>query len=469
MENLQGGMLTLEHRYVIEQLQGRHAFVTLYRGTHEAFRRPVWIGIYDVMAEAGGDLALADALRARALEASGLTGDGVLRVIDYGELEEGVPFVISERIAAPTLQSVLERQGVLDPRDTAALVERLAQVLSAIHARGLSHGNLSPRWIYLPEEDPCRAMVAHAALGLSLPEMRRLEAISPGVDALWPIPPEALGDHDEERPGVEDEDERGAGADGGQAADVYALGLVAYQSLVGQHPHFGEDSDPSDGILRMSKGGARPLEELGLEAGISQAVARALAPEPGRRWRTPEAFAAALRSAVEPAVQTEVAEKAGKNISSSGTTRPSSLVDSSDEALDSAAHEPSRLGTFAAIAVSLLVVSNLAWFFVLVGSEDPPASDTPAQESGPGGGGIELHTEPAQARVVLAESGSVLGQTPLVLHPRDGDGGVLRLRVERDGFRNMTLDLRQGDGTADAPGDLVLYLLENEGEHQEHE
>ena len=447
MENLQGGMLTLEHRYIIEQLQGRHAFVTMYRGTHEAFRRPVWIGIYDAMAEAGGDLALADALRARALEASALVDDGVLRIIDYGELEEGIPFVVSERISAPTLQSLLEREGALDPASVAALVRRLAAVLDNIHARRLHHGNFSPRWIYLPEEDPTRAMVAHAALGLSLPEMRRLEALTLGVDALWPLPPEAF-----------EADGDGGGPD--VAADVYALGLVAYQALVGQHPYFGEGTDPSDGILRMGKGAPRPLEELGVEAGVGRAVARALDPSPSQRWDNAQDFARALSAAIGSDHDPEALEKTERKSSTTGTTRPRSAVDTKAEALPSVDHEPSRLGTFAAVAAALLVVSNLGWLFLLVGAEEdalPQEESTVAPA-----GGIELHTEPPQARVVLAASGVVLGQTPLVLDPpHDAEEKVLRLRVEHDGFQGATLDLRRGDDQDASPSQqLVLHLHE---------
>src|SRR5690554_5458048 len=99
MENLQGGTLALEHRYHVRQRTGLYGFTTVYHAVQEPFEHAVFISVYDALEQAGAQRALFDRIKSAAQKASTLDAAGILRTIDYGELDLGLPFVIWEQPA----------------------------------------------------------------------------------------------------------------------------------------------------------------------------------------------------------------------------------------------------------------------------------------------------------------------------------------------------------------------------------
>ena len=76
--------------------------------------------------------------------------------------------------------------------------------------------------------------------------------------------------------------------------DVWALGAIAYQALVGDHPYAAPRMGYDQLAQALRERAHRPLEELGIEASVAQVIERALAPE-DHRWRSVSALARALR------------------------------------------------------------------------------------------------------------------------------------------------------------------------------
>ncbi|MFB6372889.1 MAG: hypothetical protein ABEN55_07190, partial [Bradymonadaceae bacterium] len=175
MENLQGGTLSLEHRYQVDAREDRIGFVTRYRGRQLPFERPVWIGVYDRLPDAGADTRVFDRIKQSAHRAHRVDGPGVLRILDYGEIDKGVPFVISERVPSSTLTDYLADHGPLPPADFVPLVASVAEPLEQIHAVDLAHGNLTGDWIHLADGDPSDPHVSYFHVGLTLDELRRMD------------------------------------------------------------------------------------------------------------------------------------------------------------------------------------------------------------------------------------------------------------------------------------------------------
>ena len=81
-----------------------------------------------------------------------LESEHLVRVVDYGELPEEVPYFVMELVQGPTL-----RQRMSEPLSVPRAVEIAEQLLEAlhdVHARGLTHGDIKPENIILsgPEE-----------------------------------------------------------------------------------------------------------------------------------------------------------------------------------------------------------------------------------------------------------------------------------------------------------------------------
>ena len=121
------------------------------------------------------------------------------------------PWRAEVHVAGSTLQQFVDERGPLGDAGTAALAERLAAGLSAVHAGGSAHGDLTPSTIVLAEEGP-------RLVGFGL-----TRAAGPGYGT----------------PGYQaPEQARGADPDAA-AGDVFALGRVLVFAATGRPPSAG--------------------------------------------------------------------------------------------------------------------------------------------------------------------------------------------------------------------------------------
>jgi serine/threonine-protein kinase len=80
-----------------------------------------------------------------------LSHPGVVVVHDAG-VQEGVAFLVMERVEGPSLAELL-RTGPLDPERAAGLLAQLARTLDHLHAQGLVHGDVKPANVLVPPDD----------------------------------------------------------------------------------------------------------------------------------------------------------------------------------------------------------------------------------------------------------------------------------------------------------------------------
>jgi serine/threonine-protein kinase len=390
MEDLQGGTLALEHRYDVLERRDRHGLITTYHGLQDPFARPVWVQLYEGLVEADTDPAvvggLVDRLKESAKIASSFQTPGILRIVDYGELEGRIPFVISERSPHGSLGEILEREGTLSAEITCEIVGRIADILTPIHRRQKAHGAISARWIYLSEaslDDP--GIAASSVGGLSIGNfqmeltpaelrMTRSATLSPEAAAVF-APEFFAGDRDGDQGADEPADEypaRSAVGAMSPAGDVWAIGVIAYTALVGVHPFFEPDQPVEEGILRVQNERPRPLAELGIDSKISDVIARALARDPRARFPNASDFATALFSAIgktrAPAASIVGGDASGLSKPGDSQEIEGAPSPSASQAIAYAEREPGPSDRLLSTALVLLVLSNLAWLFYLVAS-----------------------------------------------------------------------------------------------------
>ncbi|MER6474056.1 serine/threonine-protein kinase [Streptomyces collinus] len=144
----------------------------------------------------------------------------VAAVVD-SVVEAGDLWTVAERIDGTPLSELLDRTGPLGPARAARIGLDVLDVLQAAHDEGITHGELSPGQIFVPDSGP--AVVAGFGLaGTTL--VPRLTAPS------YASPEQAR-------------DERI-----GPAADLWALGAVLYTSVEGRPPF--RDRGRPDATLR---------------------------------------------------------------------------------------------------------------------------------------------------------------------------------------------------------------------------
>src|SRR6266516_4132139 len=197
-----------------------------------------------------------------ALAAARLRHERCLRA--YGlERDSRNVYIAYEYVPGQTLRQAL-RAGVLDD---AAAVEAAAQVLEGLahaHARGIVHRDIKPSNVLIAESEELSVRLLDFGLA-QLAEEETLTATGDVPGTLAYVPPERL-----------------AGESGGPAADVWAVGVLLWESLSGWHPFW-------NGSLletaRRIETGAPPLAQVrpDLPKPLAALVDRMLALDPAAR------------------------------------------------------------------------------------------------------------------------------------------------------------------------------------------
>lgn len=465
MENLQGGTLALEHHYHLNRQAHSFGMVTVYEATQDPFAHPVRVAVYGGLLEAGATPAVVERIKASATMASRLRGTGVLPVLDFGEIEAGVPFVIERASQGTTLADLLRREDVISPRRALHLVARLTEILETAHRQGIFHGNLRPEWILIPDEGDLEdAELSHFGLSLSMAELVTTSQAVLTTDLVDAFAPECFdvtardqqgengATHDREAPHLTAQ------------ADQWALAALVYRLLVGVHPYFDDPVDASEGILRIKTEAPASLKDLGIDASIATVIDRALSPAPGDRFPTLESFHQALHEAISD----QPLESGTHAPSPSPTPQPKAATEQPSEFTedDRAYPGPRPSGYLLTVALAALLLSNLGWFFLTMAEpdlDDELVQETTA-EAAPSPGtlptGLQLETSPSDAEIVLVASDEeggeeILGSTPMVV-PDSLFGESPRSMVLRhQGFHDQQLTIAE-----DRRGQSVrIYLL----------
>lgn len=149
-------------------------------------------------------------------------------MLDYGSGEH--PYIAMELVEGPSLQRIVDGTGALPPGLAVRLVARIAEGLAAAHERGIVHRDLKPGNVHVIVRDD-DVEVRILDFGLALLDPGRNEVATrltrAGLVAGTPeyMAPEQI---------------RGEPTDG--RTDLYALGVMLFELLVGAPPFAGDNA-----------------------------------------------------------------------------------------------------------------------------------------------------------------------------------------------------------------------------------
>ena len=180
------------------------------------------------------------------------------------------------------LARVVAEDGALEPKRAVDLLAQVAEALDAAHEPGLVHRDVKPSNVLIAEP-PAREHCYLTDFGLTkrTGSLSGVSAPATIVGTLEYVAPEQItGDALDER------------------ADVYSLGCVLYECLTGQSP-FPRATDVALLWAHVHEEPTPPSEARpDLPKELDTVLARALAKEPGRRYRSAGELLAATRSAL---------------------------------------------------------------------------------------------------------------------------------------------------------------------------
>ena len=273
-------IVAIGDQYDVEEEIGRGGMSVVYRATDLRLRREVAIKVLPP------DLAFRADVRARfqreAEMAARLSHPHIVPIYSVDERGGLVYFVMALIVGEP-LGARLARLGPMQPDEARAILRSIADALAYAHSRGVIHRDIKPDNILLDVESG-RPMVTDFGIARAAETDSRLTVTGTAMGTpTYMSPEQAMGERE---------------LDG--RSDIYSLGVVAYQMLVGEPP-FVASNTPAMLMKHVSER-PRPLDERrpGLPRALTAAIERALAKRPDDRWPDARAFRDALMATDAP-------------------------------------------------------------------------------------------------------------------------------------------------------------------------
>jgi eukaryotic-like serine/threonine-protein kinase len=321
----------------------------------------------------------------------------ILPLLDSGEAD-GLLYYVMPYVAGESLRVRLDRETQLSVDDAVRIGREVASALESAHKQGVVHRDIKPENILIHED---QALVADFGIALAVRAAGGARLTETGLSLGTPqymAPEQAVGER---------------AIDG--RADIYALGAVLYEMLVGEAPFTGPTVQAV--VARVMTEQPRPItgQRRSVPPHVNAAVLKALEKLPADRFHSAGEFSKAL---VTPGFET--------------TRIPASAAQSPLLAVHGALRRPSVAWTVA----GLLALAALALLARGGGRQDRPVVHL-AVDLAP-----EMSLDPLQTPVAqLSPDGSTLAI------------GILARNVAHLVVRRLGIDsLRYVEGSAGLRG-----------------
>ena len=217
------------------------------------------------------DPAFVSRFRREALAAARLVHPNVVQVFDFGFDEAAHQhFIVMEHVPGRSCAELLRERGHLDVEEAVEIVAQACRGLDYAHRNGVVHRDVKPGNLLVTDDGGVKLADFGIAKATEQSSITQVGSVLGTAAYLAP--------------------EQARGEEAGPRADLYSLGVVAYQLLSGRLPY--EATSLSELALKQQRELPAPLDELNpaVPPALAQAVAIALALEPegrrerGRRW-----------------------------------------------------------------------------------------------------------------------------------------------------------------------------------------
>jgi hypothetical protein len=343
------GRRRLGERYRLEEVVASGGVAIVWRAFDEHLARPVAVKL--LHPHHAGDPTVVERFQREARAAAGLSHPNVVRIYDVGR-DDGIVWLVMELVEGPSLRDVLAAREPLDASVVAAVGEQVARALAAAHERGLVHRDIKPANILVASDGTVQVTDFGIAKALGTDETLTSTGTVMGTAAY--VAPEQLE--------TSDVDAR---------ADVYSLGVVLYEALLGR-PAFSGDTPAATAAMRLTyelvpPRRVRPDVPEELDAIVTRATRRAR----GARFANGREFAEALTPLLTrrpslltarllPGAAAQVPDQGADELSTGALSRPGDL----------------RRLLGAAVTGALLTAAAVLTLLVLRGGTDAPVAVT---------------------------------------------------------------------------------------------
>ncbi len=270
----------LGSQYEIRHEIGRGGMATVFLAEDLKHRRAVALKVLSAeLAESLG----AERFRREIATSAKLQHPHILTVLDSGETSDGLLWFTMPYVDGESLRARLERERQLPVDDAVGITREVALALDYAHGNAVVHRDIKPENILLTRDRQVLVADFGIARTLASPSGRETltaTGMSVGTPA-YMSPEQAAGDRTVDA-----------------RSDIYSLGAVCYEMLVGEPPFTGPTAQA---ILAKVLSGETPSVRRSRPAvseGADVAIQRALAPVPADRFGSATQLANELEAGV---------------------------------------------------------------------------------------------------------------------------------------------------------------------------
>lgn len=220
---------------------------------------------------------------------SRLSHPNIIRLYDFGVMDAGQPYIVTELLKGVTLSDILRKRGHLDLKQAMPVFEQVCAAIGEAHRSRVIHRDLKPENIVLEDVD--------LKGDLDAPDLIKKNAIRVldfGVAKMWSdsgassqsltLEGKVCGSPAYMSP------EQCRGVDVDFRTDIYSMGVVFFETLTGKRPF---SADDLMALMLMHVNNQAPSlgavsPELSYPPELNEAIMKAMAKNPNERQQSAE-------------------------------------------------------------------------------------------------------------------------------------------------------------------------------------
>jgi serine/threonine protein kinase len=393
----------LADRYVLGNVIASGGMAEVWQARDDVLARTVAVKI--LRADLTTDPTFVERFKREALSAARLTHPHIVAIYDTGSDEaDGVElhYIVMEHCGGGTLRTLLGASP-MSPERVISAIAPVADALTYAHSQGIVHRDMKPENVLVSDQSTLKV----ADFGIAKAAFSSGDITTTGtiIGTVTYISPEQAN-----------------GLEPGPRSDIYSLGVLVYEALVGRPP-FKEESDVATALAHVNSA-PPPLRSIkaGVPRALDEVVLKALAKDPEDRYSSATEMQAALEATLDSG-STQVLRVPQR--------RPAARREETTQG-------SGRKGMWIALGVLLLGL------VILIAALN--AGDEPGDGGGPGGSGNETEQSDGGGGATNIEVSSVTDFDP------HGDG-------EHPESVNLTIDEDPGSSWSSETYRSTLTLI----------
>ncbi|MCY1018329.1 serine/threonine-protein kinase [Pyxidicoccus sp. MSG2] len=263
--------------YIVQERIGSGGMGVVYRAVHPLIGKQVAIKVLraELVSQQQVERLL---IEGRAVNA--IHHPGIIDIFGFGDLPDGRPYITMELLRGHSLSALIRKQGRLDVSTTIRILDEMLAALGAAHQAGVVHRDLKPGNVFMVEGRDGSHSVKLVDFGIA--------KLVQSHDGPTTLEGTILGTPEFMAP------EQIRGAPSSPSADLYAVGVIAFQMLTGERPFKGEPFQVL--FAHVEQPAPVPSSKApGIPPELDTLVLHLLAKEPALRPQSAEAVRQALQ------------------------------------------------------------------------------------------------------------------------------------------------------------------------------